>query len=82
MLGGMKKKLTDIIDITPSAFRCGGTAVSCPAVFMSGPDTYLIIGKAVPANEYPELRHRIGSDETLIAISAALVDGAIRGNKE
>jgi hypothetical protein len=78
----MKKNLTDIKDLTPPEFRCGDVAVSCPALFMSGPDTYLIIGKAVPVNEHPELRQRIGSDETLIAIPAALVDAAIRGNQD
>jgi hypothetical protein len=78
----MKKKLTDIREITPAAFRCGNASACCPALFMSGPDTYLIIGKAVPVNEHPELRQRIGSDETLIAIPAALVDAAIRGNQD
>ena len=75
----MKKK--KLIDITPSKFQCGNATPTCPAVFKSNQNTYIIIGKAVSLIEHPGLRNRVGDDETLIEISAELVESAIRGHR-
>jgi hypothetical protein len=74
----MKKKL---IEITPEKFRCGEATPTCPAVFQSNAGTYLIIASAVNLSEHPGLKHRIGTDETLIEISAELLEGALRDAK-
>jgi hypothetical protein len=69
----MKKKLTDI---TPPKYKCDFEA-SCPAVFKSDQQTYIIVGKTVTSNEYSDLRGRISSDETAIEIACDLIDVAI-----
>ena len=73
-----KKKLTDI---TPAKFQCGGATPVCPAVFKSNQNTYIIIGRAVSLTEHPGLSRRVGDDETLIEISAELVESAIHGRR-
>ena len=75
----MKKK--KLIEITPSEFRCGTATPACPAMFKSNQNTYIIIGRAVSLMEHPGLSNRVGSDETLIEISAELVESAIRGRR-
>lgn len=69
----MKLKLTDI---TPAKFACGGSNSSCPAVFKSQEETYVIIGKICDESE-PDLHQRVGLGEIAIEISAELLETAL-----
>lgn len=67
------KKYTDL---TPDAFLCPMS--DCPAVLKQDVDTYVIIGKTLGAKD-ADLAHRVGDDETAVAIPAALLEAAIEG---
>jgi len=68
-----KSKLTDI---TPIKYACELSA-SCPAVFKSDSDSYVIIGQICNSEE-PSLKGRVGAGEMAIEISADLLEKAIK----
>ena len=70
----MKKILKNV---TPAQFKCGDVDALCPAVYQSNMQTYVIIGRMVDPEKHPELRSRIGTNETAIEISADLLTGAV-----
>jgi hypothetical protein len=68
--------MKNLINITPSKYKCAFDA-SCPAVFKVGADgTYYIVGKTlVPSKS--QLKGKVGADETAVEISADLLETAI-----
>ena len=67
----MNRKLREL---TPLEYACANTF--CPAVFQSDTGTYVIIGKACH-REHAQLRDRIGPDETVLEVSADLLEAAL-----
>jgi hypothetical protein len=67
-----------LVDLTPLAHKKCDFEMSCPAVFKSDVGTYVIIGKTVNPNTEPDLRGRVGSDETAVEIAFDLLEGAIK----
>jgi hypothetical protein len=70
----MKKTLKNV---TPPKYKCGDVDALCPAVYKSNMQTYVIIGKTVDPEKHPELRSRVGRDETAIEISLDLLEDAV-----
>lgn len=66
-----------LVDITTSKHKCD-FEMSCPAVFKSDAGTYVIVGKTINPGNHPDLRGRVGSDETAVEIAIDLVEDAIR----
>lgn len=60
-----------LVDLTPAEFRCD-VGTTCPGIFKSG-DKYLIIGKSVRFENYPEVAARVGEGEILIEVSDRLL---------
>lgn len=61
-------------DITPAAFLCHKDDC-CPAVFETENDSYVIIGKKLPANVVADLQSRMADDEFVIEIPKGMIDG-------
>jgi hypothetical protein len=70
----MKKNLKEL---TPFKHRCGSVGSMCPAVLESSVGTYIIIGKILDLDTKNSLSQRIGDDETVIEISAELLEEAL-----
>ncbi|MEL6377113.1 MAG: hypothetical protein AAFQ04_07960 [Pseudomonadota bacterium] len=62
-------------DLTPKQFMCAPFP-GCPAVLRNG-DEYYVIGKTIDPVD-AGLSARVSPDETLISISAELVEQAIK----
>lgn len=62
-------------DITPAAFACNSCGCGCPAVFETANDTYVIIGKVLPASAVEQLKGRIADDELVIEVPRGMIDG-------
>ena len=71
--GGLKTMKKILKNVTPTQFKCGDVDALCPVVYQSNMQTYVIIGKTANLEKYPELRNRIGPDETAIEISEDLL---------
>lgn len=63
-----------LIDITPSEFVCANCS-ACPAVFDTGADTYVIIGKKLSTAAEETIKGRVGSDEYVIEVPKGMIDG-------
>lgn len=61
-------------EVTPSAFVCH-TSSCCPAVFETENNSYVIIGKKLPASAAEQLAGRIGADEFVIEVPKGMIDG-------
>ncbi len=64
-----------LTEITPAAFACGSCSCNCPAVFETENDSYVVIGKMLPASAVEQLRGRIGADEFVIEVPKGMIDG-------
>ena len=62
-------------DITPSAFACNSCSCGCPAVFETENNSYVIIGKILPASAVEKLKGRIADDEYVIEVPKGMIDG-------
>jgi hypothetical protein len=63
-------------DITPAEFQaCGNCGCGCPAVFETENDSYVIIGKVLPAAAVAQLKGRIADDELVIEVPRGMIDG-------
>jgi hypothetical protein len=62
-------------DITPEGF-CSYSA-SCPAIFETDNNTFVIIGKVV---SHPDLEERVGEGEAVVEVSSELVLKALGTN--
>lgn len=61
-------------DITPPAFACH-ECKTCPALFESDNNTYVLIGKRLPKSVIEQLSGRIGADELAIEVPKGIIDG-------
>jgi len=61
-------------EITPSEFVCH-SATCCPAVFETGNNSYVIIGKKLPVSAAAQLADRVGDDEFAIEVPKGMIDG-------
>jgi hypothetical protein len=61
-------------EITPSAFVCK-ECKTCPAVFETENDTYVIIGKKLSASAAEQLAGRVGAGELVIEVPKGMIDG-------
>lgn len=61
-------------NITPEAFLCH-TKDCCPAVYESGNDSYVIVGKVLPASALEQLKGRVADDELVIEVPRGMIDG-------
>lgn len=73
------KKLTDI---TLAKYACTTAAPTCPAVFQSENQTYVIVGKKVNSAQYPALTNRVAQDEVALEVSMDLIQKALCGEKQ
>lgn len=64
-------------DITPEPFMqaCGKCSCGCPAVFETENDSYVIIGKILPAGVVAQLQGRVAEDELVIEVPKGMIDG-------
>ncbi len=60
-------------ELTPAEYICSDCK-TCPAVFESDRDTYVIIGKKLSEAEYGKLAERIASDEFVIEVPKGMID--------
>ncbi len=58
---------------TPSEFICHSSSC-CPAVFETENNSYVIIGKKLPASAIEQLAGRIGDDEFVIEVPKGMID--------
>lgn len=64
-----------LLDITPEAFACGNcNSCTCPAVFETENDSYVIIGKKLPASVVDGLKSRMADDEFVIEVPRGMID--------
>lgn len=61
-------------EITPAEFICSDCH-SCPAVFETERDTYVVIGKELPDSILEQLVGRIGANEFAIEIPKGIING-------
>lgn len=62
-------------EVTPSEFQvCGSCSCGCPAVFETENDSYVIIGKTLPASVIEQLKGRIAGDEFVIEVPKGMID--------
>lgn len=61
-------------DITPSEFICHSSSC-CPAVFETGNDSYVIIGKKLSVSAEAQIAGRIGADEFAIEVPKGMIAG-------
>ena len=54
-------------EITPAEFVCQ-SCQQCPAVFETDNNSYLIVGKILPASAVEQLKGRIGADEFVVEV--------------
>lgn len=67
-----KNKSNNIVEITPKSLMCG--VLSCPSVFETESETFLIIGKKLYKENIPdEVRKKIGNDEMVIEVPKNLI---------
>lgn len=59
-------------EITPSEFVCDDCK-SCPAIFETENDTYVLIGKKLPDSVIQQLAGRVGQDEFVVEIPKGLL---------
>ena len=57
--------------------KCGNAVPACPTVAKFD-DKYVVIGKRVTSDDYPDLHDRIGPGEAAVEISADLVEEALQ----
>ncbi|MEZ0223677.1 MAG: hypothetical protein ACAH83_03925 [Alphaproteobacteria bacterium] len=62
-----------LLDITPPEFVCQNCS-ACPAVFETDNDSYVIIGKKLPANLQSQLKNRVADDEFVIEVPKGMID--------
>ena len=65
------KKELKVNDITPTSLFC--IVGSCPAIFKTNNDTFIIIGKQLNKTESKPIQHKIGQNETAIEIPKELI---------
>lgn len=61
-------------EITPEAYVCA-SCDKCPAVFETENNSYVIIGKKLPATAVEQLTGRIADDEFVIEVPKGMIDG-------
>jgi hypothetical protein len=61
-------------DITPAEFVCS-TCAACPAVFETENNSYVIVGKKLPAEALAQLKGRVAEDEFVIEVPKGMIDG-------
>lgn len=62
-------------EITPEAFMCNSCSCGCPAVFETENNSYVIIGKVLPASVVEQLKGRMAEDEIVIEVPKGMIDG-------
>jgi hypothetical protein len=62
-----------LVNVTPAAFECSKCA-SCPAVYETENDSYVIVGKVLPAEVIEQLKGKIASDEFVIEVPRGMID--------
>lgn len=63
-----------LVEITPAEFVCNDCK-TCPAVFETERNTYVIIGKKLTAEESEKLVGRIAEDEFVVEVPKGMIDG-------
>ncbi len=61
-------------NITPEEFVCQSCS-RCPAVYETENNSYVIIGKILPASAVAQLKDRIADDEYVIEVPKGMIDG-------
>ncbi len=61
-------------EVTPSAFICSSCS-SCPAVFETENNSYVIVGKVLSAAALEQLKGRVADDEFVIEVPKGMIDG-------
>jgi hypothetical protein len=64
-------------EVTPAEFSVchSGCASGCPAVFETENNSYVIIGKKLPASVVAQLDGRVAEDEFVIEVPKGMIDG-------
>lgn len=62
----------ELKNITPPEFICQSCS-ACPAVFETENDSYIIIGKNLPAESQRQLKSHIGADEFVIEVPKGMI---------
>ncbi len=60
-------------EVTPPEFICQSCS-ACPAVFETANDSYLVIGKKLPASVLAQLKNRIADDEFIVEVPRGMID--------
>jgi hypothetical protein len=73
-----KMNQNDIVkDITPMRYSC--VVGTCPSVFVSENDTYVIIGKKQNSKNLPdEIKNKIGESEIAIEVPAGMINELLK----
>lgn len=72
----MKKEKLELKEITPKEYQC--IIGSCPAVFKTDRNTYVIVGKLVEdIKDIDLLSKKVGKGETAIELPQEIIDGII-----
>lgn len=61
-------------EVTPAAFVCN-TCAACPAVFETENDSYVIVGKILPASAIEQLTGRVADDEFAVEVPKGMISG-------
>ncbi len=61
-------------EITPAEFVCNDCK-TCPAVFETERNSYVIIGKKLTDSEMEKLVGRVAADEFVIEVPKGMIDG-------
>lgn len=64
----------ELKDITPTDYQMCASGGCCPAVFATDNDSYVIIGKVLPASVIEQLKDRVAGDEWVIEVPKGMID--------
>ena len=70
------KAVARLTNVTPAEFACPPFG-TCPSIHLAETDTYVVVGRLVQPDEFPELEGRVGPDEVAIEIPRDLLDKLI-----
>ncbi len=61
-------------DITPAEFACP-KCTTCPTVYETDNNSYVIIGKKLSASALAMVQNRVADDEFVIEVPKGMIDG-------
>ncbi len=76
----MRKKILRLVELTPEVYRC--IIGSCPAVYEAENGDLIVVGSSIEAGTVEALKGKVGKDESVVRISRALVEGALKEDCE